>query len=51
LGLGSSGEILVPPLDDKGCEFLNITPGVLKSALFQAQLQLEALETVFQEQV
>lgn len=51
LGLGSSGETQVPPLDDKAFESLNITPGMLKSALSQAMLQLNVLENVFQEQL
>lgn len=51
LGLGASGETLLPPLDNKACASLNITPGILKSALSQSLLQLEVLETVFQEHV
>jgi HD-like signal output (HDOD) protein len=49
LGLGSSGEVLVPPLDEKCYNSLGITPGDLKAVLPKALLQLNTLESVFQE--
>ena len=49
LELGASGELLVPPLDEKVCTLLNVTPGRLKAALQQGMHQLTALETIFEE--
>jgi HD-like signal output (HDOD) protein len=49
LGLGTSGEPLIPPLDEKACEALKATPGILKSALRQGLHQLNVLETIFEE--
>jgi HD-like signal output (HDOD) protein len=49
LGLGASGEHVVPPLDQAAIQTLRIGPGSLKSTITQTLHQLEYLESAFQE--
>ena len=49
LGLGASGESVVPPLDDAAIETLRLAPGSLKTVIAQTLHQLEYLENAFQE--
>jgi putative nucleotidyltransferase with HDIG domain len=48
LGLGSSGERFVPPLDYKAWDNLDLSPGSFETIIRQATQQLAALETFFQ---
>ncbi len=50
LGLGTSGERFVPPLDAAACNALNIVPSTIKNVIKQGLHQLSFLESVFQEQ-
>ncbi len=49
LGLGASGERVVPPLDDAAIETLHLAPGSLKTVIAQTLHQVEYLENAFQE--
>jgi putative nucleotidyltransferase with HDIG domain len=49
LGLGASGEDVVPPLDETAIQTLRIAPGSLKTIITQTLHQLEYLESAFQE--
>ncbi len=49
LGLGASGEQVVPPLDETAIETLRLGPGSLKTVIAQTLHQLEYLESAFQE--
>lgn len=44
LGLGSSGEKRVPPFDDGAWERLQLSPGIFKQVIRQAEHQLGSLE-------
>jgi len=48
LGLGSSGERFVPPLDTKAWDNLGISPGSFEPTIRHATHQLASLETFFQ---
>lgn len=47
MGLGSTGEVLVPKMDNKAIDALSITPGALKNVLNQAVNQINFLENMF----
>ncbi len=49
LGLGASGEHVVPPLDETAIQALRLGPGGLKAVITQTLHQLEYLENAFQE--
>jgi HD-like signal output (HDOD) protein len=49
LGLGASGEHMIPPLDQAAIQTLRIAPGSLKATISQTLHQLEYLESAFQE--
>ena len=49
LGLGTSGEQVIPPLDDAAIETLRLVPASLKTVAVQTLHQLEYLEGAFQE--
>ncbi len=51
LGLGASGEQVIPPLDNAAIEKLRLVPGSLKTVIAQTLHQLEYLESAFQESV
>jgi len=48
LGIGSSGEKFVPPLDNKAWEDLELTPSCFETAIGQAIHQFYGLETILQ---
>jgi putative nucleotidyltransferase with HDIG domain len=50
LGLGASGEIFVPPLDEAAVGQLGFMPAMLKTVAWQALHQLDFMTTAFQEQ-
>ena len=47
LGLGSSGDVFVPYLDEKAWKLINISPGIFESVEKQAIHQLSTLEPFF----
>ena len=49
LGLGASGEHVVPPLDEGAIQTLRLGPGSLKAVIAQTLHQLEYLDGAFQE--
>lgn len=49
MGLGASGEHVVPPLDKAAVEPLHLSPSILKNALHQTLHQLEYLQASFAE--
>ncbi len=50
LGLGSSGETLVPPLDYKFWDNLELSPSCFTIVIRQAADQLSVFETIFEQQ-
>ena len=50
LGLGSSGERLVPPLDYKSWDSLGLSPSCFSIVIRQVTDQLSAFETIFERQ-
>jgi HD-like signal output (HDOD) protein len=48
LGIGSSGEKFVPPLESEAWEHLELSPSCLKTVTGQALHQINAMETILQ---
>ena len=46
LGIGSSGEKFVPPLDNQAWDNLQLSPSCLKTVIGQATHQFYALESI-----
>jgi len=49
LGLGASGEQVIPPLDEAAIESLHLVPGSLKTVIAQTLHQLDYLQGAFEE--